>query len=99
MTRPLPLLLAFLVAACAHKQPVEIPIEVPVPCIRSPVVDPTPAAERVTGAQLKRAKPEKFPPLAGLRIEQDSRYIRVLRAAVGGCERLPARPAAAASAP
>jgi hypothetical protein len=90
--RRLAALLTVLLAACAHNPPVEIPIEVPVPCLSAPVADPTPAADRVTDAQLKRAAPEKYPPLAGLRIEQDRKQIRVLRAAVDGCGRLPAPP-------
>lgn len=92
-----PWLLAFLLVGCAHKPPVEIPIEVPVACITKPVVEP----QRVTDEQLKRVKCDatrcdQYPKLAGLRIEQDRAYIRELRSAVDGCSALPAR---AASAP
>lgn len=78
----------FCLAACAHQAPVEIPIQVPVPCVREPVTDPTPAAEQVTDAQLKRAPTAKYPLLASLRIEQDRKTIRTLRAAVEGCSNL-----------
>ena len=82
----------FCLSACAHQAPVEIPIEIPVPCLRAPVVEPTPEADRVTDERLKRAPTAKYPLLAGLRIEQDRKTIKVLRAAVDVCAKLPARP-------